>query len=182
LIFHETGIEGAYWLELEMIRDERGFFARSYCREEYERHGMNPVIAQCNLSGNVAKHTLRGMHAQAPPYEEAKTVRCIRGRVWDVVLDLRPGSPSYGEHFGLELSAENRHALYLPEGTYHGFLSLEDDSELFYQISQVYVPQAAIGVRWDDPAFDIRWPARPAVINPRDRDYPDHHPSRGGAG
>jgi dTDP-4-dehydrorhamnose 3,5-epimerase len=181
LKFHATDIEGAWWLELEAIEDERGFFARCYCREEFEEHGMNPTIAQCNLSGNLQRHTLRGMHAQTPPYEEAKTVRCIRGSVWDVVLDLRVGSPSYLQHFGIELSADNRRALYLPEGTYHGFITLEDDSELYYQISHVYVPGAAVGVRWNDPAFDIRWPAQPRVINPRDRDYPDHEPPEGGA-
>jgi dTDP-4-dehydrorhamnose 3,5-epimerase len=179
LIFHETGIQGAWWLELEEIRDERGFFARSYCGEEFEEHGMNPVIAQCNLSGNLTKHTLRGMHAQTHPHEEAKTVRCIRGSVWDVCLDLRPDSPSYMKHFGVELSAENRRALYLPEGTYHGFITLRDDSELFYQISHVYVPKVAVGVRWDDPRLAIEWPAQPAVMNPRDRDYPDYQAPEG---
>ena len=182
MIFHETGIVGSWWLELEELRDERGFFARTFCHEEYLEHGLNPEIAQCNLSGNLVKHTLRGMHAQASPHQEAKTVRCIRGSVWDVVLDLRKDSPSFGKHFGLELSAENRHALYLPEGTYHGFISLQDNSELFYQISHVYAPQSAVGIRWDDPSFAIQWPAQPVVINPRDRDYEDFKPSDGSAG
>ena len=176
MIFHPTEVEGAWLIEAEKHVDERGFFARSFCAEEFAARGLDPHVAQCNISRNRRRHTLRGMHAQAPPHAETKLVRCTRGRLWDVILDLRPGSPTFLRHHGVELSAEGTLLLYVPRGCYHGFLTLEDDTEIFYQISHPSVPEAGRGVRWNDPAFGIRWPAEPAVLNPRDAAYPDWSP------
>ncbi len=178
MIFHEVEIEGAYWIEPEKLADERGFFARSFCRTEFEEHGLNPKVAQCNISGNLRAGTLRGMHAQLSPYQEAKLVRCTRGSLFDVILDLRPESSTYLRHFGLELSALNHRMMYVPEGVYHGFITLVDDTEVFYQISQEYVAKAGDGVRWNDPVFGIEWPREVVVINERDANYPDYSPAR----
>jgi len=171
--FHETDISGAFLIELERLEDERGFFARTYCRREFETHGLNPETAQCNISFNRHCGTLRGLHSQRPPHQETKLVRCTRGRIYDVIVDLRSESPTFRKHFGAELSALNRLALYVPEGVYHGFLTLEDSCEVFYQMSQFYVDGQLLGVRWDDPALGIRWPSDIRIISERDRSFPD---------
>lgn len=173
MIFRETELSGAYVIDLEPHNDERGFFARAWCQREFRAHGLNPRLAQCNVSYTAAQGTLRGMHYQVPPHEEAKLVRCTRGRVYDVIVDIRPESPTFKEHFGIELNDENRTMLYVPEGFAHGFLTLADDTEVFYQVSAFYTPGAARGVRWNDPAFDIEWPAPVRQIKKRDRTYPD---------
>jgi dTDP-4-dehydrorhamnose 3,5-epimerase len=171
--FESLDVSGAYVISPEKIEDERGFFARSWSRDEFEAHGLNPNVAQCNISFNNAKGTLRGMHYQAQPYEETKLVRCTKGSIYDVVVDLRPGSPTFKKHDGATLSADNRLMLYVPEGCAHGFITLEDGVEIFYQISEFYTPSAQRGVRYDDPAFGIDWPVPVTVINPRDKNYPD---------
>ncbi len=173
MIFDETEIAGAFLIEIEKHVDERGSFARSFCQREFEEHGLNPVVAQCNVSTNQKKGTLRGLHSQRPPHEEDKLVRCTRGSIYDVMLDLRPGSNSYGQYFGTRLTAENHRALYIPKSVYHGFLTLEDDSEVFYQMSEFYRPSWGVGVRWNDPAFAIRLPGEVIVISERDATYPD---------
>ncbi|HZD00558.1 MAG TPA: dTDP-4-dehydrorhamnose 3,5-epimerase [Actinomycetes bacterium] len=171
--FTETKVVGAFLIEPELIADERGFFARTWCREEFEAHGLNPSLAQCSISFNHRKGTLRGMHYQAAPHQEAKLVRCTLEAIWDVALDLRPGSPTYRTWYGVELSAANRAMLYIPEGCAHGFLTLADATEIAYQMSAPYAPAAARGVRFDDPAFGIEWPGEVVVVNDRDRTYPD---------
>jgi dTDP-4-dehydrorhamnose 3,5-epimerase len=176
--FMETPLGGAYVLELERHLDDRGFFARSYCRRELAERGLDTHIAQCSVSFNRARHTLRGLHYQAPPHEEAKIVRCTAGAVYDVIVDLRPSSPTYLRWYGIELSADAGNAVYVPTGIAHGFLTLTDGATLHYQISTEHQPDAARGVRWDDPAFGIVWPAIPVVISDRDASYAplkDHH-------
>lgn len=173
MIFRETPLSGAYVIDLERHSDERGFFARTWCRREFEEHGLNPRLVQCNISYNKTRGTLRGMHYQAPPHEEAKLVRCTRGRIYDVIIDLRSDEPTYTDSFGITLCDEKRRALYVPEGFAHGFLTLDDDTEVFYQMSEFYAPEAARGVRYDDPAFGIDWPAPVQCIKERDRNYPD---------
>jgi dTDP-4-dehydrorhamnose 3,5-epimerase len=173
MIFRDTGIRGAWLIEPERLEDERGFFARTWDPEEFAERGLNTDLAQCSISYNRARGTLRGLHYQAAPHEEAKLVRCTAGAIFDVAVDLRPNSSSFRGWFGVELSAENRLALYVTEGCAHGFLTLADDSEVHYQISQGYEPDAARGVRWNDPAFAIKWPGEVVVINERDRCYPD---------
>jgi dTDP-4-dehydrorhamnose 3,5-epimerase len=173
MIFTDTGIGGVWVVEAERLEDERGFFARTWDTDEVAERGLNPKLAQCSISYNRALGTLRGMHYQVAPHEEAKLVRCTAGAIFDVALDLRPESSTVGEWFGIELSAENRRALYVPEGCAHGFLTLDDGCEVHYQISQSYAPEAARGVRWNDPAFAISWPGEVVVINERDRSYPD---------
>jgi dTDP-4-dehydrorhamnose 3,5-epimerase len=168
--FAETSLAGAFVIEPERREDERGYFARVFCEREFSAHGLETRFVQCSSSYNRTKGTLRGMHYQAPPHEEAKTVRCTRGAIYDVILDLRPGSSTYRNWFGIELSADNGRVLYVPKGFAHGFQTLIDDSEVFYQISQFYVPGAARSERWDDPAFAIRWPLTPSVMSPRDAD------------
>jgi dTDP-4-dehydrorhamnose 3,5-epimerase len=176
MIFKDTGIDGVWVIEPERHEDERGFFARTWDPDEFAERGLNPELAQCSISFNRACGTLRGLHYQAPPHEEAKLVRCTAGAIFDVAVDLRPDSSTFRDWFGIELSAENRLALYVPEGCAHGFLTLADDSEVHYQISQDYVPDAGRGFRWDDPAFAIRWPREVVVINDRDRSYADFRP------
>ncbi len=171
--FTPTPLPGAFVIELEFKEDERGFFARTYCQTEFEAYGLNPRLAQCNISFNRKKGTLRGMHYQAKPYEEAKLVRCTMGAIYDVILDLRPGSPTFRQWFVLELSAANRKMLYVPEGFAHGFQTLEENTEVFYQMSEFYRPECARGVRWDDPAFGIRWPIDAPIISRNDRQCPD---------
>ena len=146
----------------------------SYCVHEFGKYGLNQNVVQCNISYNSKNRTLRGMHYQVKPHEEAKLVRCTRGEIYDVIIDLRPHSPTYLDHFGVNLSADNRLMLYIPEGFAHGFLTLADHSEVFYQMSEFYAPECARGFRWNDPAFDIRWPQEPAIISERDRTYPDY--------
>lgn len=170
--FRELEIPGAFVIDLERREDDRGFFARTFCRREFEEHGLEPAVAQCNLSSNRRRGTLRGMHYQAPPGEEAKLVRCIRGAIHDVVVDARPGSPTLGRHAALRLDAENRRALYVPPGLAHGFQTLEDDTELLYQMSAFYAPELARGFRHDDPEVGIDWPLPVTVISDRDRTLP----------
>lgn len=173
MIFTETGLPGAYLIDPERQEDERGFFARSFCRDEFRAHGLNPDISQCSVSYNAKRGTLRGMHYQAAPYEEDKLVACTRGAVYDIIVDLRSGSPTFLRWLGVELTADSFRTLYVPRGFAHGFLTLEDHVVVYYQISEPYHPDAARGVRWDDPAFGIEWPFPPVVISPRDRDCPD---------
>ena len=175
--FTPTALPGAYVVGLEPLRDERGFFARSWDAEEFRSHGLDPHLSQCSVSWNDKAGTLRGMHYQAAPHGEAKLVRCTRGAIYDVIVDLRPESGAYTRWFGVELSADNRTALYLPEGLAHGFQTLRDDSEVFYQISVPFHAESSRGVRWDDPAFGIQWPATPQrILSQRDCAYPDFRP------
>ena len=171
--FLQTKLAGVFEIHLEPKADERGFFARTWCREAFEAQGLNPKLAQCSVSLNTREGTLRGMHYQEMPYREAKLVRCTQGAVYDVIVDLRPESPTFKDWVSVVLTAANRHMVYVPEGCGHGFLTLEDETEVFYQISQVYNAESARGVRWDDPAFRIQWPAKVKVISERDRTYPD---------
>ena len=173
MIFRETELQGVCQIVLDTRHDERGFFARSWCSKEFEEHGLSVNLAQCNVSFNTRKGTLRGMHYQAAPHEEAKLVRCTRGAIFDVAIDLRPESPTFKQWVGIELTAENRHMLYIPGRCAHGFLTLDDETEVFYQMSEFYHPELAGGVRWNDPAFQIAWPAGPVIISERDRTYPD---------
>ena len=173
MIFTETKLKGAYVVEIQKLEDERGFFARSWCRREFEAYGLNPQLVQCNISFNARKGTMRGMHYQAKPYEEAKLIRCTMGSIYDVIVDIRPDSPSFKQYLGVILSTENRKMLYIPEGFAHGFLTIEDKTEVFYQMSEFYAPDHARGFRWNDPVFGIEWPAKVQVISDRDRDYPD---------
>ncbi len=173
MIFKETRLRGAFIIEPERREDERGFFARSFCQHEFQDHGLNPTVAQCNISFNRRKGTLRGMHYQAKPDLEARLVRCTRGSIYDVIIDLRSDSPTFKEWMGEELTSDNYRLFYVPEGFAHGFLTLEDRTEVFYQMSQFYAPASARGVRWDDPAFGIRWPIPVQVISERDKTYPD---------
>lgn len=179
MIFHELEIPGAYLLEPERREDHRGFFARTYCRRELEARGLDPTVVQCNISVNHRRGTVRGMHYQAPPYEEIKLVRCTSGAIWDVIVDLRPSSTTFKRHLGIELTAANRLSLYIPAGLAHGFQSLEDDTEIFYQMSEFYHPECARGIRWNDPAFEIEWPIPISVISERDLKFPDFSESAG---
>ncbi|MFZ1752152.1 MAG: dTDP-4-dehydrorhamnose 3,5-epimerase [Caldilineaceae bacterium] len=171
--FVETALPGALIIELEEIVDERGFFARSFCVEEFNARGMNPHIAQCNISYNHRKGTLRGMHYQCAPYSEVKIVRCTKGAIYDVIVDLRRDTPSFGKWIAVELTAANRRSLYIPEGFAHGFQTLIDDTEVFYQMSQFYQPQAAKGFRWNDSYFGIAWPDHEKILSAKDRSFPD---------
>lgn len=173
MIFSETKLPGAFEIELERKVDDRGFFARTWCAREFAEHGLATVLAQCSVSFNRRQGTLRGMHWQVAPYEEAKLVRCTSGSIYDVILDLRPASSTYLQHVGVELTAERGNMLYVPEGFAHGFLTLEPATEVFYQMSQFYEPRAARGLRYDDPMFGIVWPAPVTTITERDATYPD---------
>jgi len=171
----QTPLAGAWVIELDRLEDERGWFARTFDRAAWLERGMDPAVVQCSTSFNARAGTLRGMHLQAAPHGECKLVSCARGAVFDVVVDLRPGSPTHRSWFGTELSADNGRALYVPAGLAHGFQTLRDSSEVRYAIGQEHVPEAAWGVRWDDPAFAIAWPAAPRrTISERDRSYPDY--------
>lgn len=173
MIFDETKLKGAFVIEPERVEDERGFFARTWCREEFRAHGLNSQLVQCNVSFNKKKGTLRGMHYQAAPHQEAKLVRCTMGAIYDVIVDLRPASATFREWVAVELTASNRRMLYIPEEFAHGFQTLEDGTEVFYQMSEVYAPECAGGVRWNDPAFHIEWPDDARVISARDQGYVD---------
>ena len=172
MIFQPTKIAGVYIIEPELIEDERGFFAMSWLPEEFERHGLNPRLAQCNISFNKLSGTVRGMHFQNEPHDEAKLVRCTRGAMYDVAIDLRRDSPTRCRWVAAELTSENRRMLYIPEGFAHGYQTLADETEVFYQISESYHPESAGGVRWNDPAFGIEWPLPVSLIAPRDATYP----------
>ncbi|MBW2164944.1 MAG: dTDP-4-dehydrorhamnose 3,5-epimerase [Deltaproteobacteria bacterium] len=173
MIFAETKLKGAFIIQPEKLEDERGFFARTWCKRELEAHGLNPNLVQCNISFNKKRGTLRGMHYQVPPYEEAKLVRCSMGAIYDVIIDLRPDSQAFKQWISVELTAENRKMIYVPEGFAHGSLSLEANTEVFYQMSEFYAPDCARGVRWSDPAFGIVWPGDVTVISESDNQYPD---------
>lgn len=173
MTFHETKLPGVFEVHLEPRSDERGFFARSWCRKELEAHGLSPRIVQCSVSFNTKRGTLRGMHDQVAPHAETKVVRCTAGAIYDVVIDLRPQSPTFKQWVAATLTAENRRMLYVPEGCAHGFLTLADGTEVFYQMSEFYHPELSRGVRWNDPAFAIVWPEKVEVISERDRTYPD---------
>lgn len=171
MIFTQMDIPGTYIIDLEKIEDDRGYFARSFCQQEFENAGISFTPVQTNLSFNKQAGTLRGMHYQQAPHGEAKLVRCNRGRIFDVAIDLRPESAAYRQWIGVELDADDGRALFIPEGCAHGFLTLSDDTEVLYLMGHEYVPGAGAGVRWDDPAFSIAWPANPVVISDRDRAY-----------
>ncbi len=173
MIFSKTPLPGVYLVEPERLADSRGFFARTWCQREFEVHGLNPRLAQCSISFNERKGTLRGLHYQTHPSEEAKLVRCTRGALYDVALDLRSASTTYGQHYAAVLTAENRKMLYIPEGCAHGFQTLSDDTEVFYQMSTFYAPERTMGVRWNDPAFAIPWPEDDRLILDRDNSYSD---------
>jgi dTDP-4-dehydrorhamnose 3,5-epimerase len=178
MIFNETKIPGAFEISLEPRTDERGFFARSWCQREFEDHGLNSRTVQCNVSFNAKKGTLRGMHYQEAPFAEAKIVRCTQGAIYDVIVDLRPPSRGFKKWIGVELTSAQRNMIYIPEGCAHGFLTLEDNTELFYQMSEFYHPELSRGVRWNDPAFQIAWPSEVELISERDASYPDFEPSK----
>lgn len=174
--FIPTSLAGACVIEPEYLEDERGYFARTFCRDEFAAHGLNPQVMQCNVSFNLKKGTLRGMHYQAKPHEEAKLVRCTRGAVFDAIIDVRPQSRTFGKWFAVELSAANSRMLYIPEGYAHGFQTLEDTSEVFYQMAEKYLPESARGIRWNDPAIGILWPIADPIISQRDADFSDFLP------
>jgi dTDP-4-dehydrorhamnose 3,5-epimerase len=173
MIFTETPLAGAFLIALDPHEDERGSFARSFCRREFESHGLSPAVAQCNISRNRKKGTLRGLHFQAAPHEEAKLVRCGKGALWDVIVDMRPGSATRGRWFGVELTDANGLQLYIPEGFAHGFQTLRDNTEIFYMISNFYAPDAAGGLRYNDPALKIDWPLPVSSISAKDQNWRD---------
>lgn len=168
MIFTETKLKGAFIIDLELRGDDRGGFARTFCAKEFEEHGLKPTVAQCNLSFNYKAGTLRGMHYQIPPAAETKLVRCTKGAIYDVIIDLRPESPTYMQHIGVELTAENRRALYVPELFAHGYQALTDGAEVVYQVGEFYTPGYERGIRYDDPAFKIEWPIPVTVISEKD--------------
>jgi dTDP-4-dehydrorhamnose 3,5-epimerase len=172
MIFAPTPVVDAYLIRPERLEDERGFFARTFCVRELAAHGIDPQVVQRSVSYNRRRGTLRGMHVQAPPHEEAKLVSCTRGSIYDVVLDLRRTSPSYRRWYGVTLTAESFDTLFIPKGCAHGFITLTDDATVHYEISEFHHPESARGVRHDDPAFGIEWPIAPTVVNARDRGYP----------
>jgi dTDP-4-dehydrorhamnose 3,5-epimerase len=171
--FEKTKLEGAWIIDIHKLEDERGFFARTFCQREFLEHGLNARVAQCNVSYNRKKGTFRGMHLQVSPFQEAKLVQCTSGAIYDIIIDLRPESPTYLQHLGVTLRAQEYRMLYIPEGFAHGFLTLEEDTNVFYQMSEFYAPECARGFRWNDPAFGITLPANIIVISERDTKYPD---------
>lgn len=171
MIFRETKIRGAFIINVEPINDERGFFARSWCAKEFAEHGLDANLVQCNLSYNAKRGTLRGMHYQVAPHEETKVVSCTVGSIYDVILDLREDSPTFGKWEAFELSAVNNSILYIPRGVAHGFQTLGDDTIVFYQMGEFYHPESANGVRWDDPAFSIEWPIADIIMSEKDKNY-----------
>ncbi len=171
MILSPTPLAGAFVVDLKRVEDERGFFARSFCQQELAAHGLNPRVAQCNVSFNRARATLRGMHYQAAPHEEAKLVRCTQGAIWDVIVDIRPDSSTLHRWFGVELSAESRRSLYVPEGFAHGFQTLTDDAEVLYLMSEFYHAEFAAGLRWNDPRLAISWPLPDPILSARDGAY-----------
>ena len=174
MIFNKTALNDAYIIDLNKLQDERGFFARTFCVKEFEKYGIEFSIAQANISYSRLKQTLRGMHYQKKPYGEAKLVCCTKGGIYDVIVDLRSVSSTYGEWIGTELTEKNYRMLYVPEGFAHGFITLEDETEVFYQMSEYYTPGAAQGIRWDDAAFDIEWPLEPKVISEKDKNWANY--------
>ena len=174
MIFTETQLKGAYIVEIKKLKDNRGFFARAWCQKEFEEHGLTPRVVQANVSSNKKKGTLRGMHYQIAPYEETKLVRCTRGAIYDVIIDLRPDSPTFKQWIGVELTEKNYKMLYVPENFGHGFQTLDDNTEVTYQVSQFYAPGSESGIRWDDSAFGIEWPLEVQVISDKDKNWPDY--------
>lgn len=174
MIFQEIPMKGAFIIEMKPMRDERGFFARSFCQKEFEEQGINPRLVQANVSYNNNKGTLRGIHYQISPFEETKLVRCTQGAIFDVIIDLRKESPTYMQWFGVELNSENRTMLFVPESFGHGFQTLMDNTEVTYMVSEFYTPGSERGIRWDDPAFDIRWPVEVQVISDKDANWDDY--------
>src|SRR6202034_747230 len=172
MIFKESPLPGAFIVDLELHSDERGFFARSYCPDEFAAQGLTTPLRQCSVSYNARKGTLRGLHYQVAPHEEYKLVRCTAGAIFDVIVDIRQSSPTYRRWYGTELTMANRLALFIPPGFAHGFVSLTDGAEVYYMISPAYAPEFSRGLRWSDPAFRIEWPLVPAVISARDAAYP----------
>jgi dTDP-4-dehydrorhamnose 3,5-epimerase len=172
MIFSESPLPGAFIVEMARLEDERGFFARAYCAEEFASRGLGTEMRQCSVSYNSLKGTLRGLHYQGPPHEEHKLVRCTAGAIFDVIVDIRPQSPHYRRWFGTQLTAENRRSLFIPPGFAHGFITLCDQTEVYYMISVSHVPEHARGYRWNDPAFGIQWPVIPSIISQRDAHYP----------
>ncbi len=171
MIFTETKLKGAFIIDIEPREDERGFFARSWCEDEFKQRRLNPRLVQCNISFNLKNGTLRGMHYQIAPFAEAKVVRCTMGAIYDVIIDLRHNSTTFNQWFAVELTAENHRAVYVPEDFAHGFQTLMDNTEVFYQMSEFYHPEYARGARWDDPAFGIMWPIFDAIISEKDSNF-----------
>jgi len=175
MVFEETQLKGAFVIDLKKREDERGFFARTWCRKEFEDHGLNGDLVQSNLSFNTRKGTLRGLHYQVSPYAESKLVRCTKGAICDVIIDLRSSSPTFRHWFGVELTENNYRMLYVPEGFAHGYQTLQDHTEVIYHVSQCYVPNAEYGIRWDDPSFEIEWPMTEGrTISPKDQMWPNY--------
>lgn len=177
MFFNPTRLSGAYLIDLDKKADERGFFARAFCEQEFAQHGLTTVIRQVNNSLSIQKGTLRGMHYQLSPKAETKIVRCLRGALYDVILDLRVGSSTFGESFGTELTADNRRLLYVPKGFAHGFITLTDNTEALYFVDEFYSPENERGVRYNDPKFAIEWPAAPTVLSEKDKNYPSFDPT-----
>lgn len=174
MIFHETRLYGAYIVEIEKRSDNRGFFARSFCRNEFAKHGLTPDVMQANIGFSRLRGTLRGLHYQLAPHGEAKLVRCVSGSVYDVILDLRPDSPTREQWLGIELNAADYRLVYVPEGCAHGYLVLENNTEVSYQVSRFYTPEAEKGVRWNDPKFNIQWPGTENIlVSEKDQNWPD---------
>ena len=176
--FIETKLKGAFIITPDLIEDARGFLARTFCRREFENHGLNPNLVQCNTSFNIKKGTLRGMHYQIPPHAEAKLVHCTAGAIYDAIIDLRPESPTFNHWFAAELTENNHQMLYVPEGFAHGYQALEEQTEVFYQVSAFYHPASERGVRWNDPVFAMKWPLPATAISTKDSSYPDWETKR----
>jgi len=176
MIFREIFLQGVFVIDVEPVADERGLFARSWCKREFRQHGLPDEFVQCNISVNHKKGTLRGMHFQEAPYGEAKLVRCTKGAIYDVVVDLRPESNTLFKWYAIELNENNRKALFIPDGFAHGFQTLTDNAEVFYQMSEFYHPEHARGVRWNDPVFGIEWPEDTRTISEKDQGYPEYQP------
>jgi len=172
MLFKETKLKGAYVIEIEQKKDERGFFARSFCKQEFQQQGIDFDMVQCSISFNKNKSTLRGMHYQSAPHEEAKLISCIRGKIYDVIIDLRKDSATYCQWYALDLRGEDYKMLYVPKGFAHGFQTLENNSAVFYQMSEFYHPECARGIRWNDPLFFIEWPFGEQIISVKDKTYP----------
>ena len=173
MLFTEAKLKGVFIVDVEFREDERGFFARSWCEDEFKQHGLNSHLAQCNISFNKKRGTLRGMHYQISPFVEEKLVRCTKGAICDVIIDLRPESPTFKQWLSVELTEENYRSIFIPAGFAHGFQTLQDKSEVFYQMSEFYRPEYARGVRWNDPTFGIVWPIDRQIISRRDQEYPN---------
>ena len=172
MTFTETPLAGAYIIDIVALKDDRGFFARTWSVDELKQRGLDATLVQCNVAWNPTKGTLRGMHFQRPPYDEVKIIRCTRGALFDVIIDLRPSSPTFKQWTSVELDADSRRMLYVPKGLAHGYITLTDDVEAYYHVSAPYTPGSADGVAWDDPAFGVTWPMAPTVISERDRAWP----------